>query len=202
MPHLPSTEELDHFVYSQTPGYVEREVRKAFHGAVPLKTVVVFCFDPRAAQIPFRLPQLLGDEVYPGEVVHDGDSRKVGSTATIMPVVNAGGRAIDALRSITIAHHLFGLERVVVVHHTNCGTSSFTSQGLLDAFKEEQGMDIGTVYDFDSIAIDHLMDTLRHDVQIVRKSPAVPASVQVVGYVYDIDADEYITDIAVKPSGE
>jgi len=202
MGRLPSIEELDHFVYSQTPGYVEREVRKAFHHAVPLKTVVVFCYDPRADQIPFQLPNFLADEVYPGEVVYDGEGRKVGSTATIMPVVNAGGRAIDALRSITIAHHLFGLQRVAVVHHTNCGTSSFTSQGLLDAFKEEQGIDIGTVYDFESIAIDHLMSTLRHDVQIVRKSPAVPASVEVVGYVYDIDADEYITDIAVKPSGE
>ncbi|WP_204250218.1 hypothetical protein [Mycolicibacterium goodii] len=146
MGRLPAIEELDHFVYSQTPGYVEGEVRKAFHGAVPLKTVV-------------------------------------------------------ALRSITIAHHLFGLERVAIVHHTNCGTSSFTSQGLLDAFKEEQGIDIGTVYDFESLAIDHLITTLRHDVQIIRESPAVPASVEVVGYVYDIDADEYLTNIAVTPSG-
>lgn len=201
MGRLAAIGELDHFVYSQTPGYVEGEVRKAFHGAVPLKTVVVFCYDPRAARVPFQLPTLLADETYPGEVVYDDEGRKVGSTTTIMPVVNAGGRAIDALRSITIAHHLFGLERVAIVHHTNCGTSSFTGQGLLDAFKEEQGIDIGTVYDFESLAIDHLITTLRHDVQIIRESPAVPASVEVVGYVYDIDADEYLTNIAVAPSG-
>lgn len=112
-------------------------------------------------------------------------------------MVVAGGRAVDALRSITIAHHLFGLERVVVVHHTNCGTSSFTSQGLLDAYKLEQGIDIDGVYESQSLAIDHLTSTLRHDVELVRRSPAVPASVEVVGYVYDIDADAFVGDIAV-----
>ncbi|OBI22171.1 carbonic anhydrase [Mycobacterium sp. E2462] len=200
MTHQPAIEDLDRFVYSQTPGYVERDVRKAFHNAVPLKTVVTYCYDPRAADIPVQLAKLLADEVYPGEVVHDGQGNKVGSTSTIFPVVVAGGRAIDALRSITIAHHLFGLEKVVVVHHTNCGTSSFTSQGLLEAYQLEQGIDIGDVYDKESIAIDHLTSTLRHDVQIVRDSPAVPASVEVIGYVYDIDADAFVGDIAITPA--
>lgn len=195
-------QDLDRFVYSQTPGYVEREVRRAFHDAVPLKTVVTYCYDPRAAEIPLRLGKFLAGEVYPGEVVYDREGKKAGSTSTIFPVVVAGGRAVDALRSITIAHHLFGLERVVVVHHTNCGTSSFTSQGLLEAYRAEQGIDISGIYDRESIAIDHLMSTLRHDVQIVRDSPAVPASVEVVGYVYDIDADAFVGDVAVTPAGE
>ncbi|OJZ75032.1 hypothetical protein BRW65_06960 [Mycobacterium paraffinicum] len=196
------SQELDRFVYSQTPGYVESEVRKAFHDAVPLKTVVTYCYDPRAAEIPFQLAKFLSGEVYPGEVVYDREGKKVGSTSTIFPVVVAGGRTVDALRSITIAHHLFGLERVVVVHHTNCGTSSFTSKGLLDAYKLEQGIDIGGVYDQASIAIDHLASTLRHDVQVVRDSPAVPACVKVVGYVYDIDADAFVGDIAITPARE
>jgi carbonic anhydrase len=200
MGHPGSREDLDRFVYSQTPGYVERDVRAAFRDAVPLKTVVVYCYDPRAARIPFELPKFLGDEVYPGEVVYDGQGKKVGSTATIMPIVNAGGRAIDALRSITIANHLFGLDRVVVVHHTNCGTSSFTGAGLIDAYRQEQGVDIATAYDVASLAIDHLSATLGHDVRIVRESPAVPKAVDVVGYVYDIDTDAYVPDFAVRPS--
>lgn len=190
-------QDLDRFVYSATPGYVESDVRKAFHDAVPLRTVVTYCYDPRAAEIPFQLAKFLTGEVYPGDVAYDRDGKKAGSTSTIFPVVVAGGRAVDALRSITIAHHLFGLERVVVVHHTNCGTSSFTSQGLLDAYKLEQGIDIDGVYESQSLAIDHLISTLRHDVELVRRSPAVPASVEVVGYVYDIDADAFVGDIAV-----
>ncbi|OBI98936.1 carbonic anhydrase [Mycobacterium asiaticum] len=199
MTYLTNADDLDRFVYSQTPGYVEREVRQVFHNAVPLKTVVTYCYDPRAADIPFQLAKFLADEVYPGEVVYDREGRKVGSTSTIFPVVVAGGRAVDALRSITIAHHLFGLERVVVVHHTNCGTSSFTGQGLLDAYQLEQGIDIGGAYDFPSIAIDHLTSTLRHDVQLVRNSPAVPSSVEVIGHVYDIDADAFVGDVSVTP---
>jgi hypothetical protein len=42
-----------------------------------------------------------------------GDARKkVASTTTLFEVVVAGGRAIDALRSVTVAQHLFGIQRV------------------------------------------------------------------------------------------
>lgn len=39
-------QDLDRFVYSATPGYVESDVRRAFHDAVPLRTVVTYCYDP------------------------------------------------------------------------------------------------------------------------------------------------------------
>ena len=38
----------------QQPGFVEPEMRKAFRRAVPLRTVVVYCYDPRAVSIPGR----------------------------------------------------------------------------------------------------------------------------------------------------
>src|SRR6185369_6016210 len=95
----------------------------------------------------------------------------------------AGGRAVDALRSITIGHHLFGLENVVVVHHTNCGTSSFTPQGLLEAYRTEQGTDLSDTYEADSLAIGHLEASLGHDVDLLRRSPAVPATVKIFGMV-------------------
>src|SRR5580698_2353193 len=111
-------DEFDGFVYSQSPGYNEPNMRAAFKNAVPLRTIVIFCYDPRAAQIPFKLARIWPDEVYPGEWLFDQAGNKVGSTATIFPIVVAGGRAIDALRSITIAQHLFGVRNIVVAHHT------------------------------------------------------------------------------------
>ena len=119
------------------------------------------------------------------------DGNKVGSTATIFPIVVAGGRATDALRSITIGHHLFGLQNVVVVHHTNCGTSSFTPQGLLDAYRAEQGSDLSDTYSSDSLAIGHLETSLAYDVDLLRRSPAVPATAKIFGMVFDIDRDEF-----------
>ncbi|MET0701496.1 MAG: carbonic anhydrase [Mycobacterium sp.] len=182
---------LDRFVYSQQPGYDEAATRAAFAGAVPLKTIVIYCYDPRAAAIPAELAKLWPDENYPGDLILDDHGKKVGSTATIFPVVVAGGRATDALRSITIGHHLFGLQNVVVVHHTNCGTSSFTPHGLLDAYRNEQGSDLAHTYDADSLAIGHLEASLSYDVGLLRRSPAVPKPVKVVGLVFDIDSNEF-----------
>ncbi len=147
MTATPDPTALDRFVYSQQPGYDETATRAAFAGAVPLKTIVIYCYDPRAAAIPAELAKLWPDETYPGDLILDDRGHKVGSTATIFPIVVAGGRATDALRSITIGHHLFGLQNVVVVHHTNCGTSSFTPQGLLDAYRTEQGSDLSDTYE-------------------------------------------------------
>lgn len=191
MTATPEPSALDRFVYSQRPGYDETATRAAFAGAVPLKTIVIYCYDPRAAAIPGELAKLWPDETYPGDLVFDDDGNKVGSTATIFPIVVAGGRAIDALRSITIGHHLFGLQNVVVVHHTNCGTSSFTPQGLLDDYRNEQGIDLSDTYDSESLAIGHLEASLRHDVDLLRRSPAVPATAKILGMVFDIDRDEF-----------
>ncbi len=116
------------------------------------------------------------------------------------PVVVAGGRAIDALRSITIGQHLFGVTNIVVVHHTNCGTSSFTAHGLIDAFKTEEGKDLSTVYEQESLAIGNLRETLEHDVKLLRSSPGVPKEVNIYGYLFDIDTDEF-TSVVSDPAG-
>jgi carbonic anhydrase len=187
----PEPTALDRFVYSQQPGYQEAQTRAAFANAVPLKTVVIYCYDPRAAAVPVEFAKLWPDETYPGELVFDDQGNKVGSTATIFPVVVAGGRAVDALRSLTVAHHLFGLQNVVVVHHTNCGTSSFTGDGLLAAYRSEQGVDLTEVYGIESLAIRHLETSLSFDVALLRNAPAVPAAVKIFGYIFDIDRDEF-----------
>src|SRR5689334_17170561 len=113
--------QFDRFAFSASPSFDEAKTRAAFSHAVPLKTVVIYCYDPRAAEIPTAVAARLGGEVFPGEVVRDAEGKRVASTTTIFPVIVAGGRAVDALRSITVAEHLFGIENIVVVHHSYCG---------------------------------------------------------------------------------
>src|SRR5438067_11757666 len=84
---------LDTYAFSKQPGFVETEMRKAFKQAVPLRTVVVYCYDPRAVNIPHALAKAMSGEVYPGKIVWDEQGKKVASTTTIFPVVVAGGRA-------------------------------------------------------------------------------------------------------------
>jgi carbonic anhydrase len=107
---------LAKFAFNASDPFDEAAMREAFSHAVPLRTVVVYCFDPRAARIPERVAEHLGD-TYPGKIVLDDKGNKIASTATVFPIVVAGGRAVDALRSIAIAQHLFGIENIVVVHH-------------------------------------------------------------------------------------
>jgi len=122
---------FDRFAFSANPEFDEAQTRVAFSKAVPLKTLVIYCYDPRAAEIPNAVARLLGNEEYPGRVIVDGSGNRVASTTTIFPVVVAGGRAIDALRSITVAQHLFGIQNIVVVHHSYCGATTFTARALL-----------------------------------------------------------------------
>ncbi len=180
---------FDAYAFSKQPGYHEPTVRRAFAKAVPLRTVVIYCYDPRAVGIPAAVAREFG-EVYPGDIITDEQGNKVASTTSLFDVVVAGGRAIDALRSITVAQHLFGIKNIVIVHHTHCGATSFTADGIIDAYKHEHDADISALYERESISISDFVMSLKHDTRLVRESKGTPQDVNIYGYVYDIDTNE------------
>ncbi|MDJ0701879.1 MAG: carbonic anhydrase [Leptolyngbyaceae cyanobacterium MO_188.B28] len=184
-----STQDFDAYVFSKQPDYHEPTVRQEFAKAVPLRTVVIYCYDPRAANIPEAVAKEFG-EVYPGEIVTDAQGNKIASTTTLFEVIVAGGRAIDALRSITTAQHLFGIQNIVIVHHTHCGATSFTAHGIIDAYQHEHDTDISTLYERESVSIRDFATSLEHDVRLVRESKGTPQQVNIYGYVYNIDTHE------------
>ena len=190
---------FDAYTFSKQPGYDERATRRAFAKAVPLRTVVVYCYDPRAVGIPSAIAREFED-VFPGAIVRDDSGKRVASTTTLFEVVVAGGRAIDALRSVTVAQHLFGIERVVIVHHTYCGATSFTADGIIEAYAREQGTDIGSLYPRDSICITDYVSSLTHDVRLMRMSPGTPRQAAIYGYMYDIDAETLSLVVEDKPA--
>jgi carbonic anhydrase len=70
------------YEYRKQPGFD----MNTFEGAnqnIPMKTLVIHCVDPRAADIPKAVAESLGNEVYPGENVIDKNGTKVGSTALV-----------------------------------------------------------------------------------------------------------------------
>jgi carbonic anhydrase len=194
-----SAHQFDAYAFSKQPDYDERAVRLAFATAVPLRTVVIYCYDPRAVGIPAAVAREFGD-VVPGAIVQDDAGKKVASTTTLFEVVVAGGRAMDALRSVTVAQHLFGIERVVVVHHTYCGATSFTADGIIEAYAREQGTDIASLYPRDSICITDYVSSLTHDVRLLRTSPGTPRGAALYGYMYDIDAETLSLVVEDKPA--
>src|ERR1700704_6906954 len=159
---------FDRYAFSASPLFDEAKTREAFSYAVPLKTLVIYCYDPRAVEIPQAVARLLGDEVFPGQVMLDEFGNRVASSTTMFPVIVAGGRAVDALRSISVAQHLFGIQNIVVVHHSHCGATSFTADGIIDAYEHEHHRDISKLYPRSSICITDYEVSLKHDTALIR----------------------------------
>ena len=181
---------FDRFAFSKAANFDEAETRKAFSAAVPLQTLVIYCYDPRAVEIPVAVAKLLGGQTYPGQIILDAAGNRVASSATIFPIVVAGGRAIDALRSITVAQHLFGIRNIVVVHHSHCGGTTFTADGIIKAYQHEHGADIADLYDRGSICIEDYEASLRRDTALIRAHAGTPTHVDIFGMFYDIDTGE------------
>ena len=184
-----SNQNFDIYSFSKQPDFDEVKIRKEFAKAAPLRTVVIYCYDPRVIEIPALVAKELG-EVYPGEIITDEQGNKVATTTSLFEVVVAGGRAIDALRSVTVAQHLFGIENIVIVHHTYCGATSFTSDGIIDAFKHEHNEDISEIYDRGSISIRDFETSLMYDTKLMRESKGTPKHANIYGYLYNIDTNE------------
>ena len=188
----------DKAIISRQPNFDERKTRSEFRKVIPnLKTVVVHCFDPRVTGgIPPAVAKALPGQIYPGEVfefVGEDGKKKIGSNTTIFPVVVAGGRASgSAQRSISIACHLFDIDNVAIVHHTDCGGTHFTPEGFLEIFKEEFGHDITDLWDADDISIENFTQSLHRDVRNVRNSRGTPRHVNVFGFLYDIETGQLL----------
>jgi len=184
-----SKQNFDKYVFSKQQDYDEPAFRKEFAKAMPLRTVVVYCYDPRVVDIPAAVAKEFG-EVYPGEIITDAQGNKVATTKSLFEVVVAGGRAIDAFRSVTVAQHLFGIENVVIVHHTYCGATSFTTDGIINAYKHEHDANISTIYERGSVSISDYATSLEHDTRLMRQSSGTPQHVNIYGYLYDLDTAE------------
>jgi carbonic anhydrase len=121
---------------------------------------------------------------------------------------NAGGRASDdAIRSLVISYKLLATREWFVIHHTNCGMEFFTNdviRGLLansleTAALTEQGFrDIGKgpgshAGEFiEWLTIKDQAQSVRDDVERIRRHPLVPAGIAIYGYVYDVKSGKLI----------
>ena len=166
--------------------------------AIPMKTLVIYCFDPRAAEIPQAVAEYFGDEVYPGENILDESGNRVGHTRTLFTETNAGGRAAFALESVAAMDYIFTVQNVVVVHHSFCGTTTLTPELLIEEFHDHHHADIATMFDHDSLAIMDFEKSIKHDIALLRSSPAVPKHIKLYGFFYEISSGkstEVVRDI-------
>jgi carbonic anhydrase len=177
------------YEYRNQPGFDMNTFEGAYQ-AIPMKTLVIHCFDPRAAEIPQAVAAYFGDEVYPGENILDKNGNRVGSTRTMFVETNAGGRAAFALESVAAMDYIFNVQNVVVVHHSFCGTTTLTPELLIEEFHDHHHADISTMFDHDSLAIMDFEKSIKYDVALLRSSPAVPKHVKLYGFFFEISSGQ------------
>lgn len=97
---------------------------------------------------------------------------------------NAGGRVTDdVLRTLVLATHLLGVDRVMVVEHSDCRMTKVTDEQAHEAIQEQSGIDTRSL---EFRTIPDQMACLTQDVQKVRSFPYLPPDLAVVGCLYDV----------------
>lgn len=179
----------------RTQPWFDQENFEGFNFAIPMQTMVIHCFDPRAADIPQAIAAHFPDEVYPGENILDEAGNRIGHTRTMFALSNAGGRAFSALQSVATMEYLFNVQNVIVVHHSFCGATGFRPDQLMEHFHDHHHADLAPIIEKDSRAILNFEDSIKHDVELLRNSPAVPRHVKLYGFFYEINSGK-LTEIA------
>ena len=99
---------------------------------------------------------------------------------------NPGGRVTAAaLEALVLGVHLLNVQRILVIPHTRCAMAAHTEVELRALIGEKSGSDASwqgfhVVADQDA--------ALRADVAAIRSHPLIPDTVEVGGFLYDVDS--------------
>ena len=97
---------------------------------------------------------------------------------------NAGARVTDdVLRTLVLASHLLGVDRIMVMAHTGCRMAGGTEADVHKAIREAGGPDTRSM---SFLTTEDQVASLATDVQRVRSSPYL-RGVHVGGFIYDLD---------------
>jgi carbonic anhydrase len=121
---------------------------------------------------------------------------------------NAGGRASDdAIRSLVISYKLLGTKEWFVIHHTDCGMETFTTEvmgDLLSGNLKTSSVDASGWHNSDNsggttdgkfinwLTISNQEKSVLEDVQRIRSSSMVPRDIPIYGYIYDCKTGKLI----------
>ncbi len=98
---------------------------------------------------------------------------------------NAGARVTeDVLRTVVLARYLLGVERFMVIAHTNCRMTSPSELQVHESMRAAGGPDTRSL---SFLTTEHPEDAVRSDVQRVPSSPYLPGLV-VGGFLYHLES--------------
>lgn len=150
------------------------------------KIAVVTCMDTRLLTL---LPTAMG--------IKNGD---------VIMIKNASGLVVDpysdSMRSILISVYELGVEKVMIIAHTNCGVEGLEASHMYSAMKK-RGIEEGVIEEVKKSGVDldnwftgftHIEDAVSESVRTVADHPLLPSGIEVAGFVMDTVTGE-LTEI-------
>lgn len=143
------------------------------------KTAILTCMDTRLVEL---LPAALG--------IRNGD---------VKMIKNAGAVISDpfdsAMRSLLVAIYELGVEKIMVIGHTECGVKGMEAEEMLRLMKD-RGVKEDTIELVERCGIDlhkwltgfdDTAESVRKTVDLIRNHPLLPPEgIEVEGYIMDI----------------
>lgn len=128
---------------------------------------VVMCMDAR-----LRAYSILG--------IKEGDAHVIR---------NAGGVVTDdVVRSLIVSQRLLGTRHIVLVHHTDCGMTTFTDDEMKENIEEETG--IKPALSFESFT-DADAD-VRQSIKRIQTNPFIPYKDSIQGFVFEVETGKLL----------
>lgn len=109
---------------------------------------------------------------------------------------NAGGVVTDdVIRSLAVSQRKLGTTEVMLLHHTKCGMTTFTDEDFWSELQEATGLRptwaVGTFRETES--------DVRQSVERVRRSPFLPNTTAVRGFVVDVETGDLAEVLPSQP---
>lgn len=146
-----------------------REYARNYPGPKPLRPskrlAVVACMDSRLQIFP-----MLGLDLGEAHIIR-----------------NAGGVITDdMIRSLTISQRMLGTREIVLIHHTNCGLSTFTEDEFDDLLMNETGARAH----WKAESFKDVDASVRESMRRIVQSPFIEHKDAVRGFVADVETGE------------
>ncbi len=101
---------------------------------------------------------------------------------------NAGARVTeDVLRTLILATTLLGVNRVLVMPHTDCKMASGTEEQIHAAIFEKSAIDTRSI---EIRTVSDQIAALKSDLVRIEKFPLLPKDIAVVGAIYNVKTGE------------
>ncbi|KAJ7356921.1 carbonic anhydrase [Mycena albidolilacea] len=118
---------------------------------------------------------------------------------------NAGGSAVDAVRSITVLQHGIAVTgEIAVFHHTDCGMTKVTTDRMRELVKTANPGRDDVAATVDSMDFYHILDveeSVKSDVKFLAENPLILKGTKLSGWVYDVETGKISKVVEAAASG-